>query len=358
MIPVCLNDYSPLSGRLRAGSQRESGCFSLIFRHFPLVFLPGAWYNKVVIPQTLHQQQRERDESMSNTKILRRIIVGTVVFSLSANLLALEPKEINWNKLVELIPGFHLVFPPVPKNGEVPYNIGISFLESDPAKAMEYIRDAAERGYPPAQYQLGVCYSVGNGVKQDKTEAVKWYRKAAKKGFAWAQNNLGVCYSKGSGVKQDNTEAVKWFRKAAEQGFDMAQFNLGGCYVVGEGVERDKAEAVKWFRKAAKQGYAEAQFSLGVLYYIGAGVQPDKTKAVKWWHKASEQGHAASQFMMGYCFKAGIGVEANEEEAEKWFHKAADQGDRPAGKQPDMSKLVKAIENKDENTIWEIQESW
>ena len=22
-------------------------------------FLPGAWYNKVVIPQTLHQQQRE-----------------------------------------------------------------------------------------------------------------------------------------------------------------------------------------------------------------------------------------------------------------------------------------------------------
>ena len=25
-------------------------------------FLPGAWYNKTVIPQTLHQQQRERDE--------------------------------------------------------------------------------------------------------------------------------------------------------------------------------------------------------------------------------------------------------------------------------------------------------
>jgi len=26
------------------------------FRHFPLVFLLGAWYNKDVIPQTLHQQ--------------------------------------------------------------------------------------------------------------------------------------------------------------------------------------------------------------------------------------------------------------------------------------------------------------
>ena len=37
---------------------------SLHFRHFPLVFLPGAWYNKVVIPQTLHQQHRERPETI------------------------------------------------------------------------------------------------------------------------------------------------------------------------------------------------------------------------------------------------------------------------------------------------------
>ena len=52
-----------LSGRLRAGSQRGSGCFPLHFRHFPLDYLFGAWYNKVVIPQTLHQQHRERAES-------------------------------------------------------------------------------------------------------------------------------------------------------------------------------------------------------------------------------------------------------------------------------------------------------
>ncbi len=49
----------PLSGRLRAGSRRESWCFPLIFRRFPLDYLLGAWYNKVVIPQTLHWQQLE-----------------------------------------------------------------------------------------------------------------------------------------------------------------------------------------------------------------------------------------------------------------------------------------------------------
>ena len=42
--------------------------FSSLFFHVALVFSLRAWYNKVVIPQPLHQQQCERDESMSNTK--------------------------------------------------------------------------------------------------------------------------------------------------------------------------------------------------------------------------------------------------------------------------------------------------
>ena len=36
-------------------------------------FLLGAWYNKVVIPQPLHQQQRERAESMSKSEKLNVI---------------------------------------------------------------------------------------------------------------------------------------------------------------------------------------------------------------------------------------------------------------------------------------------
>ena len=47
-------------------------------RHFPLDYLLGAWYNKVVIPQTLHQQRREKDEIMSNTKARRNIVFAVV----------------------------------------------------------------------------------------------------------------------------------------------------------------------------------------------------------------------------------------------------------------------------------------
>ncbi|GHT32760.1 hypothetical protein AGMMS49592_0010 [Endomicrobiia bacterium] len=50
--------------------------------------------------------------------------------------------------------------------------------------------------------------------------------KKAEQGFAEAQYNLGVMYYKGEGVKQDYKEAIKWFKKAAEQGHSGAKTAL------------------------------------------------------------------------------------------------------------------------------------
>ena len=91
----------------------------------------------------------------------------------------------------------------------------------------------AEQGSASAQFNLGVMYANGLGVKQDDFEAVKWYRQAAEQGDANAQSNLGAAYSAGRGVKQDDFEAVKWYRQAAEQGYANAQSNLGSAYSAG-----------------------------------------------------------------------------------------------------------------------------
>ena len=61
---------------------------------------------------------------------------------------------------------------------------------------------AAEQGYAKAQFNLGLMYDSGRGVRQDYTKAVQWYRKAAEQGLADAQYNLGVAYVKGKGVRQ------------------------------------------------------------------------------------------------------------------------------------------------------------
>ncbi|BBE90115.1 hypothetical protein CHBNII5_14130 [Haemophilus influenzae] len=88
--------------------------------------------------------------------------------------------------------------------------------------------------------------------------AFKLWLPLAEQGDANVQFNLGVMYAEGQGVKQDDFEAVKWYRKAAEQGDADAQLNLGAMYAIGRGVKQDGVEAVKWFRKAAEQGNAKA----------------------------------------------------------------------------------------------------
>ena len=126
-----------------------------------------------------------------------------------------------------------------------------AYERGDYAAALKEWRPLAEQGLAAAQYNLGLIYANGQGVKQDYAEAVKWYRRAAEQGDAEAQNNLGVMYEKGQGVKQDHAEAVKWYRLAAEQGYAAAQNNLGVSYELGSGVRQDYVQAHLWYNLAA-----------------------------------------------------------------------------------------------------------
>ena len=49
---------------------------------------------------------------------------------------------------------------------------------------IERVRELAEQGHPEAQYNLGVYYANGDGVKQDYGEAAKWWIKSAEQGYA------------------------------------------------------------------------------------------------------------------------------------------------------------------------------
>src|SRR5437867_587794 len=70
----------------------------------------------------------------------------------------------------------------------------------------------AEKGDATAQFYLGMCYDIGNGVKKDRVEAAKWYRKAADQGHVAAQHALGLLYGVGDGVAKDSAEALRWYR--------------------------------------------------------------------------------------------------------------------------------------------------
>ena len=102
----------------------------------------------------------------------------------------------------------------------------ILLAASASAADISKLKTLAESGFAPAQFNLGIAYDTGEGVRQDHTEAVKWYRLAAEQGHVRAQNNLAASYGRGEGVVQDYSEALKWYRIAASHGDRLARSNL------------------------------------------------------------------------------------------------------------------------------------
>ena len=90
--------------------------------------------------------------------------------------------------------------------------------------------------------------------KGDYKTALTIFEDLAKKGDIDAQYNLGLMYDNGYGVKQDYKKAFEWYEKAANQGYSSAQFNIGDMYANGQGVKQDKKIAKEWFGKACDSG--------------------------------------------------------------------------------------------------------
>jgi septal ring-binding cell division protein DamX len=63
-------------------------------------------------------------------------------------------------------------------------------------------------------------------VKRDESEAARWLEQAASRGVAPAQYNLGVLYEHGRGVRLDAHQALQWYGRAAAQGYERARVRL------------------------------------------------------------------------------------------------------------------------------------
>jgi TPR repeat protein len=62
----------------------------------------------------------------------------------------------------------------------------------------------------------------GFGVAKDATEGVKWIRKAAERGLPIAQYDLGMSYIDGTGVARDLHAAKLWLSRAQDNGYTKA----------------------------------------------------------------------------------------------------------------------------------------
>ncbi|WP_165391420.1 tetratricopeptide repeat protein [Fluviicoccus keumensis] len=149
----------------------------------------------------------------------------------------------------------------------------LAFENHDFAKAKAMIEPAARSGDAASMTLMGRI--LDEGMAQPAT-AVNWYRQAAEKGFAEAQVQLAELYDAGEGVPQDIEIAVIWYEKAAAQGNEDALVALGQHYSVDL---NHKKSAVTYYLRAAALGNDTAQYQLGLIYLGEKGIPRDDIKA-------------------------------------------------------------------------------
>ncbi|QEN89672.1 hypothetical protein FZC33_26625 [Labrys sp. KNU-23] len=136
----------------------------------------------------------------------------------------------------------------------------------DLAKAAGLYRQAAQMGYTPALFLLGLAYDKGRGVGQDAVLAGLWYQRAAEHGSVNAMYNLAVLYANGAVMgAPDYEQAARWFHQAAEKGHVASQYNYALLAARGLGTPRDLAVSYRFLALAAAAGDADALMKLAEL---------------------------------------------------------------------------------------------
>lgn len=83
------------------------------------------------------------------------------------------------------------------------------------------LRHRAELGNVNAQFQLANMYYAPpehSTFPQSNNKALYWYVQAALRGLPAAQHNIGIMYFLGLAVPADSVEGIAWFLLAAQNG--------------------------------------------------------------------------------------------------------------------------------------------
>ena len=89
---------------------------------------------------------------------------------------------------------------------------------------MDYYLQASVLKQPEVLYRISNLYKTGyKEIPQDNAKAIDYLRQAAELGDPDAMFDLGIRYEKGDGVVSNTQTALQWINKAADAGHDKAQ---------------------------------------------------------------------------------------------------------------------------------------
>lgn len=205
------------------------------------------------------------------------------------------------------------------------YNDGIG-VKVDKARASKYFESAGkiiDKGVDNKTAELlfikGNMYMNGRGVQKSEERGEEYYREAAESGYPQAQYELSVILE-----KSGSPEAIGWLKKSAEQDYPKAQYKLGR---IAEKNEEHK-EAIKWMLKSAEKNYSPAYQRLGLYYnqeysYL-LGIASNNSISHEYILKALQFDfeNFLAMYDLWIVFSNGNGVEKDTQKALEYFKMA------------------------------------
>jgi len=192
------------------------------------------------------------------------------------------------------------------------YDFGL-IVSQDQQKALKLYKLAAKQGYRAAENVLKM-------VRQNNPEEVKKIIFNANKGIAKSQYTLGMMYSQGQGVPQDKNKALKWYGLAVQQDAPLDEIMLDKFE------NKNIPQELKFLTNDAENGIAEAQLKLGMLYAHGQIVPQDDGQARQWLQLAGEKGKFKAQYIIGMMLANGQGITKDYVLAHMWYNLSNLQG--------------------------------
>lgn len=136
-----------------------------------------------------------------------------------------------------------------------------AWSRGDYEAAVKQWRDAALKGDPDAQFNMGQAYKMGRGVKTDLTVALDWYKKAAAQGHLQAADGYGHLLH----YQNKIPASLPYLQASAERGDPRAQYLLGTELFNGVHIPKDWVRAYALMTRASSAGMAPASRSLAQM---------------------------------------------------------------------------------------------
>lgn len=145
----------------------------------------------------------------------------------------------------------------------------------------EYYLRSAEQNFSPAQFRIGLYYSLGIGIEENLIKSFDWTLKSATQGYIEAWKEIASMYWIGRCVEKNISMALEWYQRGVDRGDLFFQYCIAHIYKESEDISKIK-EGYELIKTSAERGYSRAQLYLGLQYFTGEYVKMDENEAVKW----------------------------------------------------------------------------